>query len=640
MKKVLRILIVDDSEADVLLLAQELARSGYELTSLRTDTAAGLTEALAQGGWDVVLIDYRMPQLDAVAAISIVRSHNPDIPCIVISGVAGEERVVETLKVGATDYIMKDNIRRFLPAVERSFQEALLRRHVRIGQENLFEKEERYRALLENLDVGVFRSRVSAGGEWLSASVACARIFGYESADDFCKAAPALACQDPEDRKKILDSIKNDGFIKNYELKAQKKDGSPLWVSLSGRAKCTARGEIEWIDGIIENMNERKRAESALREAKEYLAAIINAISDPVFVKDRQHRLVLVNDAECALAGKPRHEMIGKNDYDFFPKEQVDIFWANDDEVFNTGKENINEEEITDVAGRLRTIVTKKTLYVDPRGDAFIVGIIRDVTDRKAAEDALRFAYERMQELQNQLVQSAKIASIGMLAGQIAHEINNPLTGVLNNLELMRLKSQQNQRCTVSAFAEELASIEEGARRCSAIIKALLEFSRSSKGKFTKVSLNELIEKVAIIAEQELKRAGILLARNLKEQVPFVLGDTQLLMQVVTGIVANAKWAIIHNEPSREKCITIATFVEPETNAICMSIADTGIGMTAEQQEKIFESFYTMKVSGEGTGLGLSIASSIVEAHSGNIRVESKPQEGTTFYISFPAIRT
>jgi PAS domain S-box-containing protein len=116
------------------------------------------------------------------------------------------------------------------------------------------------------------------------------------------------------------------------------------------------------------------------------LEKIINAIHDPIFVKDRQHRLVLVNDAECLLAGVSRQELIGKTDYDFFPKEQVDIFWEKDELVFKTGQENINEEFITDAQGNHRVIVTRKTLYVDPSGNKFIVGIIRDITERKQME--------------------------------------------------------------------------------------------------------------------------------------------------------------------------------------------------------------------------------------------------------------
>jgi diguanylate cyclase (GGDEF)-like protein/PAS domain S-box-containing protein len=139
---------------------------------------------------------------------------------------------------------------------------------------------------------------------------------------------------------------------------------------------------------------ERLRMEGDILESKEYLSKIINSIGDPVFVKDRQHRLILVNDAECRLAGHLREDVTGKTDYDFFPKEQVDIFWKKDEMVFETGEENINEETITDAQGVTHTIITKKTRYIDPEGNKFIVGIIRDITDRKATEEQLQQNYD------------------------------------------------------------------------------------------------------------------------------------------------------------------------------------------------------------------------------------------------------
>jgi PAS domain S-box-containing protein len=131
------------------------------------------------------------------------------------------------------------------------------------------------------------------------------------------------------------------------------------------------------------------RVRSADAERR-FLEQILNSISDPIFVKDRQHRLVYVNEAECRLSGLAPEDMIGKTDYDFFPKEQVDIFWKKDEVVFDTGEEDINEENLTETEGTLRTIVTKKSRYVDLEGQAYVVGIIRDITERKQAEEEVR----------------------------------------------------------------------------------------------------------------------------------------------------------------------------------------------------------------------------------------------------------
>ena len=143
----------------------------------------------------------------------------------------------------------------------------------------------------------------------------------------------------------------------------------------------------------------RKGQEDSTAAAKEYLEKIINAVADPIFVKDQEHRWVLYNSAFLAFIGRKAGELQGKSDYDFFPREQADIFWKKDEEVFFGGKEIINEEFFTDGKGTLRTIITKKTLYEDPSGRKYIVGIIQDITDRKVVEEALKASEVRHREM-------------------------------------------------------------------------------------------------------------------------------------------------------------------------------------------------------------------------------------------------
>jgi PAS domain S-box-containing protein len=151
--------------------------------------------------------------------------------------------------------------------------------------------------------------------------------------------------------------------------------------------------------GLFEDISNQIHAEEVLRESREFLNKIGNSISDPIVVKDRQHRLVLVNDALCALVGRKREEILGKTDYDFFPKEEVDVFREKDELVFETGEENENEESLTDAQGVTRTIVTKKTLINDKDGNKSIVVIMRDITERKQAELSLKAAHEKLQDI-------------------------------------------------------------------------------------------------------------------------------------------------------------------------------------------------------------------------------------------------
>ncbi|MGZ6230469.1 MAG: PAS domain S-box protein [Syntrophales bacterium] len=184
--------------------------------------------------------------------------------------------------------------------------------------------------------------------------------------------------------------------IQVYETQAQCADGVKRDFLFSKATFNNFAGEVAGIVGVMLDITERKQMEAVLQESKDYLYKIINSIGDPIFVIDRQHRHVLVNDALCALTNRTHEEFIGKTPYDFYPKEQADVFLQKDEIVFGTGIENVNEETITDSEGVIRTIITKKTLYKDASGNKSIVGIIRDITDRKKAEEELRRSEERL----------------------------------------------------------------------------------------------------------------------------------------------------------------------------------------------------------------------------------------------------
>lgn len=198
-----------------------------------------------------------------------------------------------------------------------------------------------------------------------------------------------------------------------------------------------------------------------MSEPREYLENIIQSIGDPVFVKDRQHRWVFVNDAFCRFMNYPRFEILGKSDFDYFPKEQADVFWQKDEEVFMSGLENVNEEKFTDGKGRLHTIVTKKTRYSDHDGNQFIVGIIRDITELRA---------DQQESAHNQ-----KTEALAQLAGSVAHDMNNQLTPVIGYLDLVLHELPSNS--PLKALIDEA---RQAALRCTDTVERLRNIGRSS----------------------------------------------------------------------------------------------------------------------------------------------------------------
>ena len=265
-----------------------------------------------------------------------------------------------------------------------------------------------------------------------------------------------------------------------------------------------------------------------------------------------------------------------------------------------------------------------------------IIILIRLTRLNKSTEKKLKESYGKIKETQSQLIQSAKMASIGMLAGGVAHEINNPLIGVLNNVQLIRIIQEQKKDFNLTDFNELLSIIEESALRCKRITQSLLDFSRESKGLLQPVSLNEVVEKVVMVIGYEMKLQNISVHKELKPDLPLALGNFQLLQQVVFDIISNAKWAIEKKAQKTEGIITVGTGFAAQDKQVYISISDNGIGIPKDDLDKVFEPFFTTKAIGEGTGLGLSIAYSIVKEHKGNIEVESTVGKGTVFKIRLP----
>jgi len=240
---------------------------------------------------------------------------------------------------------------------------------------------------------------------------------------------------------------------------------------------------------------------------------------------------------------------------------------------------------------------------------------------------------ERTQELnetQAQLIQAEKLASIGTLAGGIAHEINNPLTAVLTNVQMLRMGYQGED-------AESLALIEEGAKRCRAIISKLMRYARKSDEIETteKVDLNKIISSVCDFLGYQLKQEDIELELSLAE-ISLIEAVANELQQVFTNLILNAKDAIQAAE--RKGRVGIRTY--QREGLVYAEVSDNGIGIKKENLVRVFDPFFTTKDVGEGTGLGLTVSSGIVEKFRGKISVSSEIGHGTTFTIQFPCTKT
>jgi PAS domain S-box-containing protein len=363
-------------------------------------------------------------------------------------------------------------------------------------------------------------------------------------------------------------------------------------------------------------------AERDPRDARHFLESILNAIADPVFVKDRSYRMLYVNDALCALVGRTREEILGRTDYDFLPSAQADVFRRQDDLVFATGSENTNEETVTDAHGMTHVLITKKTVWRDPEGRPFLVGVIREVTDLVKAVDDLKRSQEQLRRAQ-------KLEVVGRLAGGVAHDFNNVLTAIVGcaNLALDCLP-------TGHAAREDVAEIRRAGEHARDLTRQLLSFSRRPEGLPQVIDLRELYRGMSHMLRRLLP-AHI----DLRLDVPARLGavhiDPGQAEQVLLNLVVNAGDAM-----PAGGCVVVKLADRAEGPAplrgpcVLLTVSDSGVGMDRPTKAAIFEPFFSTKP--EGSGLGLSTVRDVVSRSGGVIEVDSEPRRGAAFRVWWP----
>lgn len=242
-----------------------------------------------------------------------------------------------------------------------------------------------------------------------------------------------------------------------------------------------------------------------------------------------------------------------------------------------------------------------------------------------------------LRDMQDKIVQSGRLAAVGELAAGVAHELNNPLGGILGYLQydIERLRDLRDTGLTPSETArldEHLCQVERQAQRCRSIVQNLLRFSRESENSFTAVDVNEVLRETLDFTEKQLIMRGIELDTRLDQVLPPVVGDSQQLQQVFANIILNARKAM----PSGGR-LTVASNSDPSKDRVVVSFSDTGKGIRKEYLGRVFEPFFTTSDVGQGTGLGLSVSYGIIRDHGGDIEVESEVGTGSTFTIQLPS---
>jgi two-component system, cell cycle sensor histidine kinase and response regulator CckA len=414
----------------------------------------------------------------------------------------------------------------------------------------------------------------------------------------------------------------------NRREKVVEPDGATCWHLTTKVPWRDTSGNIAGVMSISRDITEQTEAAIKLEEERNLMRTLVDHLPDGIYAKDADARKIMANPANYKRAGcKTEAEVIGKTDFDLFPKEIAEAFFADDQAVLK-GEPVINrEEKMVLPDGETRWLLTSKIPWLDAAGKIIgLVGIGRDVTEKK--------------NLEAEVLRAQRMESLGRLATGIAHDLNNTLAPVLISVELLRQKLQDEDSLHV------LAAIEASARRAGDTVKQVLSFStREAEGRRTSVNACRLADGVVAIISQVMPK-NIRIEKRIAENLWPILGNPLQLHQMLLNFCTNAGEAMPDGGQltlTAQNFTVDARFVGMHSGAsagphVLLEVSDTGIGIASELHDRIFEPFFTTKEIGrQNVGMGLSTALSIVKSHHGLILVKSEIGKGSTFQVYLPA---
>ena len=362
--------------------------------------------------------------------------------------------------------------------------------------------------------------------------------------------------------------------------------------------------------------------EERLRHSYAFLKNLILSAVDGVMAADRKGKSLIFNDAAVEISGYSVDEALHNlNIRDVYPQDGAYEVMRKlrSDDFGGRGKLQSCQVEVLRKDGRVIPISLNAAIVYENGKEVATVGFFHDLSQTLKIQ-------KELEQTQIQLLQAEKMASLGKLAAGVAHQINNPLGGIILFAGLM-LEEYDLEK----PAREDLRRILRDAERCKDTVKELLEFARQTRHEMRPLDINKAIVRTLFLLENQTLFQNIEIVRQLDEDIPPVKGDNQQLNHLFMNIILNAAQAMQGNGK-----LTVSTKRGPNDKRAHIAIADTGPGIPTDVMPHIFEPFFTTKEEGEGTGIGLSLVYGIVENHGGTIRAVNREPNGTSFFIELP----
>jgi two-component system cell cycle sensor histidine kinase/response regulator CckA len=609
----MKILIAEDNAFSRTLLKKTLSKAGYDVHAVEDGHSAW--DALQQPEGEIpklALIDWMMPGMSGVELCRKIREQETASPIYIILLTAKTEKedVIEGFAAGADDFIKKP------------FDSGELLARIQVGR-RLVEQHALLHCLIDSIPDPIYFK--DNRGLYLGCNKAYETFVGKDESEIINRTDNAFL---PESQAQVTHMedlrVLASGEALESEGWTTGSDGAKVYLSTLKTTYMESAAGFSGMIGISRDLTKRIEMEQEVQR----LAVAVEQSTESILIADQEGVTRYVNSAFISITGYTKEEVLGKTP-DLFRTEQ------HDDEFYKTLLRTIFAGSKWE--GRITSCRKDGTLF---DVEAFIYPI-RDDTDQILNYVAISRDVTHEIAVERQLRQTQKMNAIGELAGGISHDFNNILTAILGYVALCMNSVDEGDK-----VQDYLKEIVKAGDRATKLVRQILTFSRQEEQDFQSVDIHQVVEDSLSMVQTTIK-SNIIVESDLTECGP-VLGDTTQLQQVMVNLCTNAVHALAKEKGTLRVAMKPVELLGKKRGEqvvdlspglyACITVEDTGCGMTAETMERIFEPYYTTKKKGEGTGFGLSIVHGIVNKHSGYIAVESELGKGTLFTLYFPLL--
>jgi PAS domain S-box-containing protein len=622
--KDLKLLLVEDSPDDARLILRELKKADYTITSDRVDTPEAMAAALRMNRWDLIISDYHMPQFSGIEALEQVKASGLDIPFIIVSGNIGEETAVSAMKAGADDYLMKDNLARLAPAIEKALRETENRRERRQAEQRIYENEAQLEAFFNSSIQAIF----------LIDKNLQIRRFNRVAREH----SLIFVGKEPQEGDSMLDFIQAEsvnvfkanstrclnGKVIIYEHPVEYADKGVRWYQVKYYPVYDRDSTIMGVAYSTLDITRKKHSELELQELRLRLEGIITSAMDAILTVDQQQNIIMFNQAAEQMFGYGQDQIIGKSLHVLIPERfrvTHNQYISQFDELGKTTRQMGTNLLMNGLhASGSEFPIEASISQVEVAGKKYLTVILRDISLRLLAEKQEKQLNQELSRQNEQLQQFGFITS---------HNIRGPVASLLG---LTNLFNHENLNDPYNSVL--VKNISTTVAKLDGVIRDLnqiLDYKRDIGQVKEMVNLAEVFENVCITISQWIEEADCQIEVSFSE-APEVFAIKSYVQSIFYNLLSNA---IKFRNTRRPLRVEVQSFRQKEN--ISIRFRDNGSGIDlSKYRTQIFGLYKRFHLHVDGKGLGLHLIKTQIEAMNGSIEAESAVDKGTAFLISLP----